>query len=111
MGVAAYNRGSQSIANGIERDFPIRPVCFDIMDRVNSIPKVKNINIEYSSDYSIRPFSDKCAIIFSHGVWWLFDSEEVDGFGYWYPSLEKLISVWDIYLTEYNETTNIWYAE
>lgn len=115
MGIAAYNRGSQVIAKQINRDYPKKNVAFEIMDRINALPKFKHGTLSREIlDSKIVPFSDKVTIFYDkqQNVWWILDPVKLfDGFGYFYKSLEDLIRSWDIYLTGYDETLNHWYAE
>jgi hypothetical protein len=106
MGAAAYRRGSEVIAKQLEQDFAPTPTAFRIMDRMNALPKINNTKRV--------PFAEKLAIEFDsqRGVWWLMDAQRMyEGHSRWYLSLEKLITVWDIYLTGYDETTGVWTAE
>ncbi len=112
MGSAAYRRGSETIAKQIARDFPCQPKAFAIMDKINSMPKLKGDMRTQILGAKHIPFAKKIAIEFSRGVWWMMDSENMyEGHSRWYKSLEDLICSWDIYLTGYDETTGIWTAE
>ena len=103
MGVAAYNRGSQCIADGISRDYPQQDIAFALMDRINNLPKL--------GKHPSAPFLDRLAIKKVQNVWWLLDPDKMfEGFGYWYTSLSQLVQSWDIYLNGYDETTDTWYA-
>ena len=101
MGIAAYNRGSQAISDSIHRDNPIKPCAFDIMDRVNSLPKYPG---------ACKPFAEKLTITRSHGVFWLSDYDNPEKSSRWYNSLSDAIRSWEIFLTEYCQSSDTWVA-
>lgn len=112
MGIAAYNRGSQVIARQIQRDYPVRPRAFEIMDRINALPKFGNDSLLSALKVQRVPFPDTVALEFSRGVWWMMDPDNMyEGHSRWYRSLEDAIRSWDIFLVGYNETTRIWTAK
>jgi hypothetical protein len=111
MGAAAYRRGSEVIAKQISRDYPQRHKAFEIMDRINALPKHKGDYRTQILGIKHVPFTEAVAIEFSRGVWWLMDpSDMYEGFSYCYKTLEALVQSWDVYLTGYDETTGIWTA-
>lgn len=87
MGASAYNRGSALISRQISEE--ARPVEFEIMDRLNSIPKAKDAG---------TPFTD-VRLSASHGGWWILCPKT--GFGYWYSSLHQLMHHWRIVVVGY----------
>lgn len=97
MGVAAYNRGTKSLAAQIAAE--ARAPEFALMDSVNNMPR----NLEASP-----PFGP-VMLCFSHGGCWV--ECPVTGFGYWYPSLRDAVRAWLIDLVAYDATTNTWRAE
>lgn len=113
MGVAAYNRGSKAISDSIARDYASHS-AFRIMDRINALPKRSTPELD-RFDFKRRPLLGKYAIEFDRhrNVWWMCDPDKMyEGYSMSYPSLEKLVLSWDdLYLTGYDEITNIWTAE
>jgi len=102
MGIAAYNRGSEVIANRCR--LKTRHPAFDIMDRINSSPK------NFPPHAMRRPFGplviehDK-----HHDVWWLMCATKLyGGFSYCYPSLRMAVQSWDIDLTGYDQSLDRW---
>lgn len=77
MGVAAYNRGSAHVAAQIDADQ--RPVEFELMDRLNAIPKLPDAGRLFGS----------AQIIEGNGGFWC--ECPVNGFGFWYKSIEELM--------------------
>lgn len=111
MGVAAYNRGSSVIANQLAREFPCSMPAFDLMDRMNALPK-KTKGLRGEILRSKNPLPKGKALVQCHkGVWWLMDPDEpFDSFSYHYPSLAELVTSWDIALVGYNENQQMWTA-
>lgn len=89
VGVAAYRRGSQLIRRQIDQDQ--RPVEFDIMDRLNGLPRRENA----ATPFGPIEFSA------SHGGWWAVCP--VTGFGYWYETLHRAVSSWNVDITGYRD--------
>lgn len=107
MGVAAYNRGSRTIAQQISASSPARPVAYELMDRFNAVPK-KN---QGKNSAKCHPPHEKSLIQEYQGVWWLMDAADPYGsFSYYYPTLPELMSSWDISLVALDERTGIWEA-
>jgi len=115
MGIAAYNRGSQVIANQAAAAYPVRNTAFELMDRMNALPKKSKGLIDDLVEDNLKNKchlpKGKALIQKSRGVWWLMDPDTpFESFSYYYPSLSDLITSWDIALTGFNETTGIWEA-
>ncbi len=114
MGIAAYNRGSQCIANQIAEQYPIRDAAFVAMDRINVMPK-KALPASEILRGKRRPLLDKYAIQkdTNSDTWMMMDPDDMyEGYSKWYRSLEDVITSWDdLYLTEYDYSTKIWTAE
>lgn len=114
MGIAAYNRGSQAIANQIARDFPMRDTAFVTMDRINNLPK-KTLPKEEILRGKRKPLLDKYAIQHdaTRNCYWMMNPESMhEGFSRIYPTLKDAITSWDdFYLTGYDDSTGIWTAE
>lgn len=87
MGIAAYNRGSACIARQIRED--ARPVEFELMDRLNSLPKDKNVPTPWGP----------VKLTQGNGGFWVYCP--VKGFGYWYQSLHTAVQAWSIVITGY----------
>lgn len=105
MGIAAYNRGSQTIANQISRDFPKKNKAFEIMDRINALTKFKHV----LKNEKVLPIKKVTIAFCKHTEKWSI-IEPIEIFDN-YQSLEDLICSFDIYLTGYDEILNYWYAE
>jgi hypothetical protein len=101
MGVAAYNRGSDLIRREIDAE--MRPVEYEIMDRLNSIPKIQSQGGgKVSGPLIIKQDPNGNA-------WWLLDPEKkFDGFGYFYKTLKALMERWDIQIVGYDATKDEW---
>jgi len=101
MGYAAYNRGSEAIRKQISAEG--RPVEFLLMDRWNAIPKIQNRARPWIRAYP--PEGAYAAYDDRMGVWWLYSSGGPAEFGYWYKTMEALISSWDADVVSYAEGT------
>ena len=88
MGAAAYNRGSNAIR--IQIDSERRPAEFEIMDRLNSMPRNKD---------ATAPFGE-VRIGQGHGGFWIFCPK--NGFGYWYPTINEAVRAWAIDVIGYD---------
>ncbi|OAI08785.1 hypothetical protein A1353_24800 [Methylomonas methanica] len=89
MGVAAYNRGSRVIQFQIEQDFPSHDVAFEILARLNALPKFEDCGV---------PFDD---VIFEYdqrrGCWWVMDSVALyGGWSFFYKSLSEAVRRWKV---------------
>ena len=94
MGVAAYNRGSASIARQIQAR--VRPVEFEVIDRLNALPKHDNAPTPWG-EIQFTP---------GHGGWWA--ECPVTGFGYWYKTLREAVRSWNVEIYAYQ--LGIWIA-
>lgn len=111
MGIAAYNRGSEVIARQILRDYPVKPQAFEIMDRINGLPKFSQGRLHDILQTKRVPLTETVAIQFSRGVWWMMDPDNMyEGYSRCYRSLEAAFRSWDIFLVGYDESTQIWTA-
>lgn len=88
MGVAAYNRGSVCIAQ--QAKIEVRPVEFEMMDRLNSVVKVPGAQ---------TPFGPT-RIAQGNGGFWLYCP--VKGYGYWYKTLVEIMRSWNISITGFD---------
>jgi len=98
MGIAAYNRGSTALSREIDADQ--RPVEFEIMERLNALPKYADAG---------KPFGP---IDFreSNGIWWALDpAEGFAGFGFWYTSLHEAVRRWRVQIVAFDN--GVWKAE
>lgn len=102
MSIAAYNRGSQVIADNIKKDYPDKAFEFELMDRVNAQPKYPDSQRPVGSNFTITRVSS---------VYWLEDKDAPNKSGKWYTTLSQCVRSWDIYLTGYDQTTNTWTAK
>ena len=98
MGAAARQRGDKLIRGSLGNK---RPVCFEIMDRLNAIQKNKDAG---------WPFGP--LVIKSHqGFFHLLDAKKQwSGFGYWYSTMKELMQRWNIELVGYDQSTDTWQA-
>lgn len=100
MGIAAYNRGSAAIARDCAAE--PRPAEFEIMDRLNAIPKKAT---------AVAPFRVGKPITLEpgNGGFWL--TCPITGRGYWYRTLRDAVSPWLIDVTGYDATRSAWLCE
>ena len=98
MGHAAYMRGSAAISADLDRAFPRRPVAFEVMDRLNAIPK---------NEDAATPFGAANIETDHHGVWLVCPTT---GFGYVYKDMREIMRRWRIALVGYDATANVWSA-
>lgn len=114
MGIAAYNRASQVIAQRISYENPLRHTAFLVMDRINAMPKFQRFDaFGHKLQAKCTPMSDDVVIEFdkNYGVWFMMHPEKLyEGYSRCYQSLEDCIRNWDIFLTGYDETKNRWTA-
>ncbi len=96
MGVAAYNRGSSLVARQIDAER--RPVEFEMMDDLNTLPKLPG---------AVAPWGETI-LANSHGGWWI--TCPITGFGYWYKTLREAVQSWQIDVVAYDATKNEWRA-
>lgn len=98
MGIAAYNRGSQVIANQIACDYPMKSQEVQIIERINGLPKYMG-SLECRGKH--EPFFDVGVIYPDLGGWMFADYDDPYGEVRFYKSLEDTVRSWDIYLLEY----------
>lgn len=111
MGIAAYNRGSQVISRQIQRDHPLRQRAFEIMDRINALPKFGQDPLLNALKVKRVPFTETVALEYSNGGWWMMDPDNMyEGHSRFYRTLEDAIRSWDIFLVGYSEITRVWTA-
>ena len=96
MGIAAYNRGSAALRREIDADQ--RPVEFEIMERLNALPKYADAGkpfgpIQFASD-SVR------------GGFWA--TCPVTGFGFWYRTLPEAVRRWRVQIVAFD--CGVWRA-
>jgi len=101
MGSAAYRRGSTLIRNQLTREQ--RDPLFVLMDDLNALPKYPG---------AATPFT---LVTFQRdphqaGIWWILGQDGWRGRGFWYTSLREAVRNWDVTLTSYDATTNVWGA-
>lgn len=97
MGIAAYNRGSQAISDGIRADHEAaHPAEFEMMDMLNAMPKYPEATPPWG-DVHLGP---------GNGGWWIYCAK--NGFGYWYVSLYEAVKRWDVSVVGYSD--GIWDA-
>lgn len=98
MGAAAYNRGSAVISRQIDAE--ARPVEFEIMERLNALPKFPDAGTPFGAT----------RIIPGNGGFWHQDREKGDrGFGFWYPTLHELTRRWRVTIVAFEH--GAWLAE
>lgn len=91
MGAGAYNRGSKAIREQINNDYPMRPVEFEMMDRLNGLPKYEDAG---------TPFGPVEIVHDNRGLWWVECPKT--GFGFWYKTLFEAVKRWNIRIVAYN---------
>ncbi len=94
MGVAAYNRGSNAISNQISAES--RPVEFEIMERLNALPKYADAG----KVFGVIQFESG-----NNGVWAVCPRT---GFGFWYRTLPEAIRRWKVHIVAFD--CGIWKA-
>ena len=88
MGIAAYNRGSASLRRQI--DAAKRPIEFEIMERLNSLPKYEDAG---------KPFGPIQFEVGNNG-WWAVCPET--GLGFWYRTLPEAIRRWRVRIVAFD---------
>lgn len=91
MGVAAYNRGSRALRRTI--DATSRPAAFEVMERLNALPK------DPSAGQPFGPID----FVQGNGGWWA--TCPVTGFGFWYRDLATAVRRWRVALVSYDHGT------
>jgi hypothetical protein len=113
MGIAAYNRGSHVIKQHGAVDENLRNT-FELMNMLNALPKVHSDKVinQVLNTRVYMPFT-RGAVSYSHGVFWLENTDYAQGkgFSYWYKTLKALVTAWDISLVDYDASKNIFYVE
>ena len=95
MGIAAYNRGSLALSREIDADQ--RPIEFEIMERLNALPKYADAG---------KPFGPIQFESGNKGVWAVCPRT---GFGFWYRTLPEAIRRWRVRIVAFD--CGIWKAE
>jgi hypothetical protein len=90
MGITAYNRGSAALSREIDADQ--RPVEFEIMDRLNALPKYPDAAkvfgpIQFVVDSQRGGFWAECP---------------VTGFGFWYRTLSEAVRRWRVTIVAFD---------
>jgi hypothetical protein len=96
MGIAAYNRGSRVISQRIDAE--MRPVEFEMMERLNALPKYEDAG---------TPLGPINFIYDPRGFWSAECS--VTGFGFWYKTLHEAVRRWNVTITGFD--CGIWQAQ
>lgn len=94
MGIAAYNRGSATITRQIDAE--MRPVEFEIIERLNALPKYAD---------AVKPFGPIQFVSGNKGVWAVCPRT---GFGFWYRTLPEAIRRWRVQVVAFD--CGIWQA-
>ncbi len=94
MGIAAYNRGSNAISNQI--DAQARPVEFEIMERLNALPKYADAG---------TPFGPIQFIAGNGGFW---AECPKSGFGFAYTTLAEAVRRWKVQIVAFD--CGVWKA-
>lgn len=95
MGIAAYNRGSDAIRRHFDAE--ARPVEFEILERLNSLPKFADAG---------TPFGPIQFVNGNKGVWAVCPRT---GFGFWYRTLPEAVQRWRVTITGFD--CGAWDAE
>ena len=96
MGIAAYNRGSAHIRREI--DAGARPVEFEIIERLNALPKYPDAG---------KPFGPIQFIHDPRGFW--VAECPVTGYGFFYTTLNEAVRRWRVQIVAYD--CGVWKAE
>lgn len=94
MGIAAYNRGSAALSREIDAD--ARHVEFEIMERLNALPKYEDAG---------KPFGPIQFVSGNNGVWAVCPRT---GFGFWYHTLPEAIRRWRVTIIAFD--CGLWLA-
>lgn len=95
MGAAAYNRGSAALRRQIDAEQ--RPVEFEIIERLNALPKYEDAG---------KPFGPIHFESGNKGFWALCPRT---GFGFWYRTLPEAIRRWRVLIVAFD--CGIWIAQ
>ncbi len=97
MGAAAYNRGTAALSAQIDRE--ARPVEFEIMERLNALPKFADAG---------KPFGP--LHILADTVHGGFVIEcPVTGFGFWYRTIAETVQRWKVTIVGFDN--GVWLTE
>jgi hypothetical protein len=96
MGIAAYNRGSQTLHACIAQKQ--RPMEFVLMDDLNAQEKYPDAGTPFGP---VQIYCDK-------NTW--FIACPTTGFGFWYSTLRELLRRWHVQVTAYDAITDRWTA-
>ena len=88
MGIAAYNRGTAAIKRQIDSNK--RPLEFEIMDILNSLPKYPDAGTPHGP------------IEFVSGHGGVYAECPVTGFGFWYATLHEAVKRWNVRINGYD---------
>ncbi len=95
MGIAAYNRGSLAISRQIDTE--ARPVEFEMMERLNALPKYRDAG---------KPFGP-IQFVFANGGFWA--QCPITGYGFWYRTLTEAVQRWRVQIVAFEN--GVWLAE
>ena len=101
MGAAAEHRGNNLIRRQLSAQQ--RPAALEIMESLNAVEKTPDCG---------RPFGPLCIRYDAEkSLFFLMDAKHQEaGFSVWYSSLRELMRRWDITITGYDATRDIWSA-
>lgn len=88
MGIASYNRSSSRIRESIDAD--CRPVEFEIMERLNALPKYADAG---------KPFG-QIQFESANGGFWAVCPKS--GFGFFYRTLPEAVKRWAVEITSFD---------
>lgn len=95
MGAAAYNRGTKALVRDIDSNR--RAVEFEIMERLNALPKHNDAG---------TPFGPIQFVAGHNGIW---AECPVTGFGFWYKNLPEAVRRWNVQIVSFDHGT--WRAD
>lgn len=95
MGNAAYNRGSEAIRREIDAE--ARPIEFEIIERLNALPKYADAG---------KPLGPVQFVSGNKGFW--IECPQT-GFGFWYRTLPEAIRRWKVEIVAFD--CGVWKAE
>jgi len=96
MGIAAYNRGSAAITTQI--NMQARPVEFEIIDRLNALPKFTDAG---------KPLGPIQFVYDPRGFW--VAECPVTGYGFFYRTLGEAVRRWRVTIIAFDR--GIWKSE
>ena len=95
MGIAAYNRGSAALSREIDADQ--RPVEFEIMDRLNALPKYEDAG---------KPFGP-IEFVYDYRGFWVAQCPRT-GFGFFYDTCAEAVRRWRVRIVAFD--CGVWKA-